>query len=367
MRTNKILEKLLAIILIFTLTSTNFAFVTKAYASSIVETIFGGGTSTGHKNVSFDAYFAAGDTAESLVVSEVNNEDLAISVKLDVQDSGYLKDAKVEILEAEEGNGLNFEVKGFEELPDQVQGFENNCLEFQQINNSPESVAVLIPIEYKNERYVNENKLSKDCVVRFTGIYVDDDGEENEVSRDVDLTVAWKDTREVKVETTATKFIDYGRGVILQTLVKVDNSQEEKTKNLPVKESEVILTAPALNEIYPSKATVVANTTEGTNGLIAGEVRFDENNWSYNQEENKLTINFAKENSGSYYLTFKGNYTLYFDGESLMMEVTYSVEELDELVFKKEKFNVKYNKKGEITSLINIDEKGQTSTLKLDE
>jgi hypothetical protein len=83
--------------------------------------------------------------------------------------------------------------------------------------------------------------------------------------------------------------------------------------------------------------------------------------------ENKLTINFAKENSGSYYLTFKGNYTLYFDGESLMMEVTYSVEELDELVFKKEKFNVKYNKKGEITSLINIDEKGQTSTLKLDE
>ena len=295
MRKNKILEKLLAIILIFTLTSTNFAFVTKAYASSIVETIFGGGTSTGHKNVSFDAYFAAGDTAESLVVSEVNNEDLAISVKLDVQDSGYLKDAKVEILEAEEGIGLIFEVKGFEELPDLVQGFDNNCLEFQQINNSPESVAVLIPIEYKNERYVNEDKLSKDCVVRFTGIYVDDDGEENEVSRDVDLTVAWKDTREVKVETTATKFIDYGRGVILQTMVKVDNSQEEKTKNLPVKESEVILTAPALNEIYPSKATVVANTTEGTNGLIAGEVKFDENNWSYNQEENKLTIKVTNE------------------------------------------------------------------------
>ena len=330
MRKNKILEKLLAIILIFTLTSTNFAFVTKAYASSIVETIFGGGTSTGHKNVSFDAYFAAGDTAESLVVSEVNNEDLAISVKLDVQDSGYLKDAKVEILEAEEGNGLNFEVKGFEELPDLVQGFDNNCLEFQQINNSPESVAVLIPIEYKNERYVNEDKLSKDCVVRFTGIYVDDDGEENEVSRDVDLTVAWKDSREVKVETTATKFIDYGRGVILQTMVKVDNSQEEKTKNLPVKESEVILTAPALNDIYPSKATVVANTTEGTNGLIAGEVKFDENNWSYNQEENKLTIKVTNEKKLVEVNEFEDEYLKDESEEVVEEERYYSVPGVDE-------------------------------------
>ena len=101
MRTNKILEKLLAIILIFTLTSANFMFVTKAYATSLVETLFGGGTSTGHDNVSFDAYFAAGETAESLVVSDVNNEELAISMKIDVQESGYLKDAKVEILEAE--------------------------------------------------------------------------------------------------------------------------------------------------------------------------------------------------------------------------------------------------------------------------
>ena len=44
---NKILEKLLAIILIFTLTSANFMFVTKAYATSIVDALFGGGTGTG--------------------------------------------------------------------------------------------------------------------------------------------------------------------------------------------------------------------------------------------------------------------------------------------------------------------------------
>ena len=328
MRTNKILEKLLAIILIFTLTSANFMFVTKAYATSLVETLFGGGTSTGHDNVSFDAYFAAGETAESLVVSDVNNEELAISMKIDVQESGYLKDAKVEILEAEEGNGLNFEVKAFEELPDYVQGFENNCIEFQQINSSPESVALLLPIEYKNERFVNEENLSKDCIVRFTGIYVDDDGEENEVSRDVELKVDWKDSREVKVETVATKYIDYGRGVILQTLVKVDNTTENK--NLPVKETEIVVSAPALNDVYPSKATVVANTTEGTNGLIAGEVKFDENNWSFNQEENKLTIKVANEKKLVEVNEFEDEYLKEEDREIVEEERYFSVPGVDE-------------------------------------
>lgn len=83
----------------------------------------------------------------------------------------------------------------------------------------------------------------------------------------------------------------------------------------------------------------------------------------HNSEEDKVTINFGKENNDGYYLTFKGEYNLYFDGDKLMMEVTYNVEEYEELVFKKELFNVKYTKKGEIVSLENIGENGQTSTL----
>ena len=80
------------------------------------ETIFGEKFETGHENIEFEAYFGTGESKESSVVSDVNNEELAISMKIDVQESGYLKDAKVEILEAEEGNGLNFEEKEFEEL-----------------------------------------------------------------------------------------------------------------------------------------------------------------------------------------------------------------------------------------------------------
>lgn len=353
---NKILEKLLAIILIFTLTFANFAFVTKSYASSFAETFFASDSGTGHDNVEFEAYFGTEDDKSDSVISDVNNEELSIGMKLDVKESGYLKDAKIEIAESEEGSGLNFEVENFkieneesqeendevqenqevteeqtesseevvqeeqtseaqveetpvqekvqteetvkqeesnqEELPEYVQSLENNVISLKQVNNSSE-VKLSLPIKYKNEVYVNENKLSKDCAVIFTGIYVDDEGEEIEVSKRVTLNVSWKDQREIKLSTEATKYIDFGRGVILQTLVKVDTSTDKNT--LPIKESEVVIDVPNFDGIKPSNVTVIANSTAGTNGETVGDLNFNENNWNYNSDENKITLKVSNE------------------------------------------------------------------------
>ena len=111
---SNIQKKLLAIILIFTLTFANFAIVTKAYATSFAETIFGTNSDTGHKNIEFDAYFETEDNKTSSVISDVNNKDLAIKFDLGVKDSGYLKNAKVELLGSNEKE-LNFEVEKYEE------------------------------------------------------------------------------------------------------------------------------------------------------------------------------------------------------------------------------------------------------------
>ena len=223
MRKNKILEKLLAIILIFTLTSANFMFVTKSFASSFAETLFGMKSDTGHKNVEFEAYFGTEEEKETSVISDVNNEELAISMDLNIKETGYLKDAKIEIAETEEGKGLNFKLKNtgsrpeiveensdsnpfldvleseenndetvVEEndeviLPEGVQSIEDNVITLQQVNSNNE-LQFNLPIEYKNESFVNENKFSNDCLVKFTGIYVDDDGDEKEISKESELT-----------------------------------------------------------------------------------------------------------------------------------------------------------------------------------
>ena len=290
---NKILEKLLAIILIFTLTFTNFAFVSKAYASTFVDVLFGEKSETGHENIGFEAYFGTEESMESSVISDVNNEELAISMKLNVLENGYLKDAKIAIVEAEEGDGLNFKLKEKEELDLYVQGIEENIISLQQINSQEEDINFVLPIKYQNEAYVAEEKLSKDFLVAFSGVYVDNDGEEIPVSKDVRLNLSWKDSREVRVETQVEKYIDFGEGVILQTLVKVDNATENNS--LPVKESEVTIVAPVIEGMNPSNVYVVANSTAGTNGKNVGEVVFTDENWEYNQEENKVNIKITND------------------------------------------------------------------------
>ena len=290
---NKILEKLLAIILIFTLTFTNFAFVSKAYASSLVDALFIGKSETGHENIGFEAYFGTEENEESSVISDVNNEELAIGMKLNVLENGYLKDAQIAIVEAVEGEGLNFELKEKEEMDLYVQGIEDNVMTLQQINSQEDEVNFVVPIKYKNETYVAEENLSKDFLVVFSGVYVDNDGEEIEVSREVRLNLSWKDSREVKVETQVEKYIDFGKGVILQTLVKVDNTAENNT--LPVKESEITIVAPTIQGVTPSNVYVVANSTLGTNGKSVGDLAFSEDNWEYNPEENKLNIKISNE------------------------------------------------------------------------
>ena len=453
MSKNKFLEKLLAIILIFTLTFANFAFTTKSYASSLAEVIFGETSDTGSNNVSFDAFFETEVGNSASVISDVNNKDLFISIGLNVRNKGYLKDAKISIAETEPGKGINFDVRqdvsesskkleteeeisstdqnnivptedsekvnetseeqnenllqeeileqfenevlnSAEEVENQnvsqiqeennvqneaqeiessentitdemaniveesietteesenqtetveeaeisnsevsdeniqeepeiqeesqektinqvieseehIEKFENNTFYLNQVAGDSE-VRIEVPIEYKNEEFVNENQISSDNKIVFSGTFVDNEGEEVEVSKEVTLNVSWKDEKEINTESEATKYIDYGAGVILQTVERINNESEEKT--LPVKATEIEINVPTLKEAKPSKITVVANSLEATNGEGAGEVEFSEDNWEYNAEENKLIIKVentkqkveVKENEGEY-------------------------------------------------------------------
>ena len=303
MNKNKILEKLLVIVLIFTLTFANFAFVTKSYAS-FADTLFGEKSDTGSKDVEFDAYFGTEEEKAFSVISDVNNEDLAINMDLNIKGNGYLKDSKIQILGTEDKE-LNFNLKEKTEFEEVVKNFEDNTYYLNQIDGDSE-VRIEVPIEYKNEEFVNENQISSDNKIVFSGTFVDNEGEEVEVSKEVTLNVSWKDEKEINTESEATKYIDYGAGVILQTVERINNESEEKT--LPVKATEIEINVPTLKEAKPSKITVVANSLEATNGEGAGEVEFSEDNWEYNAEENKLIIKVentkqkveVKENEGEY-------------------------------------------------------------------
>lgn len=392
---SKMFKRVLAGILVFTLTFANPALVTKSFATSIFDMV-NNQSGTGNKNIEFNAGFDAENAESFSAISDVNNEDLAINLRLNVKDKGYLKNGKVQILEGTEGAGLNFELKkenskvessentditnsnedadtlittensnqnvvsepnenSFEVVNTQteemltenmgkvqnldaienssnetdskndvisnesnsesneisndneenatvevksemVESIEDNVISLKQINAGSD-VLISVPIEYKNEEFVNLNKLSDTSKIIFTGIYVDGKGNENEVSKEVDLTLSWKDERSVKVSSEVTKYIPYatsnGTGIILQTLVTLDNTTSRKS--LPVKNTELNVSIPTINNVKPSNITITANSTAGTNGKSNENVVFTSDNWSYNEETNTLSIHIKNE------------------------------------------------------------------------
>lgn len=285
-------KKLLAVMLVFTMTFSYFSVVTEAIATTSFISLFENNSGTGNENVEFEAYLADGNDASNVIVSDVNNENLNIKLQLDVINGGYLKDGKVEI-KAEDEKTLNFAIKEDNEVAEfysDVQSLEENILDLNKIDYSSEKIEINIPIEYKNEEYINEEKLSNTAKVILSGIYVDDEGEENEISKEVELTLAWKDERTIMVQDEFTKYIQFGEdGIILQQEITVDNTNEDKN-TLPVKETMVNIDVPTIQNVKPSEVLVIASSTNATNGKGVGETEFDSSNWNYDSDENKLNI-----------------------------------------------------------------------------
>ncbi len=325
-------KKLLAMFLVFTLVFSHFAVVTEALATTSFVSIFGAKSDTGNENVEFEAYLANGEETSNALVSDVNNTNLAIQLQLGVKKSGYLKNGKVEI-KPEENADLNFAMKEENQVAESehVQVLENNVLEFNKIENSSEQLEISIPIEYKMEEYIQESKLKGIAHVILSGIYVDEKGKEHEISKEIPLTLAWKDDRAVKVEEEISKYVQYGNdGVILQTIVKVDSSNENQ-KSLPTKQTELNINVPKINEVSPTEVTVIANSTVGTNGKGVGEVEFGSENCTYNEAEGKINIKLENKkqlvdvNESEEYLKVEGE-------ENKQEERYYSQAGMDEYV-----------------------------------
>jgi uncharacterized repeat protein (TIGR01451 family) len=289
-------KKVLAVILVFTLTFANPALVTKSLATSILDNV-ANSTGTGSKNVEFNASLDAENANSFSAISDVNNSDLAIYLQVNVKNNGYLKNGKIEIAEAEEGQGINYSIQD-QDLSEfnMIESIENNVVNLRQVDSGSD-VLITLPIKYQNEEYVDLSNLSKPSKVIFTGTYVNEKGIETEVTKELELTVSWKDEREVKLNSEVTKYIPYNMenssGVILQTEIDVDSLAEANT--LPVRSSEVKLQVPTLQNTKPSTITVVAVSTAGTNGKVDENVVFEDKNWSYNEENGNLTIKVENE------------------------------------------------------------------------
>lgn len=240
-------------------------------------------TSTNNKNVEFDVYYDDDRHSRSI---DIDSTDTKLNISLNVKEAGYLKDISVDFADA------NFLIADNNENADAIKNFDsaNKRIEFNQIN-SGNNVVKSINISADKQDQVDENMLSKDNSITFNGIYVNENGEEEKVSKTIVIHTGWKtDAGKAVVSYETIKYIPFvsnkGNKLIIQG--KINSGLE--TNILPIKSTQISLTAPQIENEYPESVTVIANNTSATNGDETG-LYFTQDNWTYDNQTGKIEIN----------------------------------------------------------------------------
>ena len=278
---SKFLQKLIAVILVVTLAGANLSILgmySISYALSDKE-LAGQTSQTENSNVEFNSYFEGGS---HLKTESMDSSTAKLYINVKVKNAGYLKNGIIEFKD------VNFKIGDVKS--DNVQSIdkENNKIVLKQLNNGSD-VTLEIPISFLNNEEVSLDYFSKETKTNFSATYVDGNGKEKSISKEITNKLSWQTTAEAKVTSELTKYIPYATGkqygVMLQTKINssiVDNK-------LPIKNTEIKVQVPEINGNKPSNVNVIATSMSATNGQDNG-LNFTYDNYTYDKETGIVTI-----------------------------------------------------------------------------
>ena len=246
-------------------------------------------------SVEVKGYFS-GENIENTSSLDCNADNNSITLNFDVnvKNKGYFKSGTLKF-----EDNLNFSVKEDSEVK-----LKDNQIKLQVLNQN-ETQTITIPIEFKREDTLKASDISKVNKVTFTGAFVDNEGNEHKIEKQLELKLSWKETISTKIDYTILKNIDYEKdgenGKILQLNVKTSGA--DKNNNLPIKNSKIKIDIPEIPGMEFDDAKVEANKNSYTQGREDYEI--DASNISSSINEKVLEINVLnKEQDGKIYNSF---------------------------------------------------------------
>ena len=273
--------KIVASLIVFAITFSYFSIIQSAIASSLEDQT----SKTNQANVEFDSYFIENDQKVHSSVKNIGEKNYLYATIV-VKNAGYLKDAKIEIDNANFKIADNFTAR-------EVAKVDGNKIYFNKIANG-NTATVAIPIEMNVSEFMNINEFSSHVTAKFTGIYVDGNAKENQTKKDIELETIWTAKKEAELNAQITKFLQYdvnsNKGILLQTTLQ----SYLKDNTLPVKETYIEIDAPTIKNVKPDEVKVMANTTKATNGDETG-IKFTNQNFTYDKTTGKLKITVSNE------------------------------------------------------------------------
>ena len=145
------------------------------------------------------------NTIEETPEEDIIPSGLALEITLGVKTMGYLKNAKVDIKDLQ--NQI-FKIREGVNLSNYIQSIDDNKIRLKQINGGTE-VSVYIPIELKEEDSINISKLQSGVELSLLGTYVNEEGDEEIITRSVKPVLPISNDMDLIVEGDVEKFIPY--------------------------------------------------------------------------------------------------------------------------------------------------------------
>lgn len=286
----KIWTKLLASLLVVTLTFANFimlgVYATNTYGAE--DNLEKQETITNNENVVFDAYFkdVEGNITHT-VREDIVSKDLKLYAKVEVK-RGYLKNATIQILGENETNS-NITIKDSSNASENIEAIDTskNIINLKQLNAGMQIVLEIPVVACKEDMYDLSN-FSKLNNIVLNANYIGDNGKETKIGKTIKTRCEWKAEVTPVLEEQLIRFIPYTvgekSGTILQTVIRSGISENV----LPVEETRIEITVPQINGKNPESVNVIPNGVLATNGMTQEE--FSEINWTYNSETGMVVI-----------------------------------------------------------------------------
>ena len=277
-------NKICAMLVVIALTISDFLFVGQAAVSVAVDTI-----RTNSSNVDFSVYFLDANNEKTEKLEEnIDKGEEYLYVDISVKNEGYFNGTLTI-------DNNNFNIKN-EVLSEYVADISSNVVKLNQIN-AGSNVTLKLAIEPINATSITREMLNSNTKVNLNGQYVNSKNVEKDKYVDISgtavVSINWKSSENTEVElnssllTNAVYTTENESNRVVQILVnsKITNN------NYPVKNTNIVLSVPQ----NVKNVTVHSRNNNATNS----SVKFSDANYTYNKEENKLTITVANENESN--------------------------------------------------------------------
>lgn len=205
-----------------------------------------------------------------------------------------------------------------------MQSASESQINLRQINPG-ENIELIFEIGTKTIDNMDLANVSKDSKVILKAIYVDEEGNEINIEKEIAINISWTGTFENEVSMELAKYTNFVQNgeekVLLQVLTK--SGLKDTQNKLPIKENNIEVLVPTLAGAKPEQVIVLAKNTMATNGKEEGQAILPDENVVKDLENGLIKIKLENKEENGKVWAGKGN-------DEILLTFIYNKKDLTE-------------------------------------